>query len=116
MSKLFMVSTLLTNTHHHVRTVAMGVGDFIPISPDWGPLEPFSGVYKVLAGVGMALMVLGGFGAIVLGGLRMLGGGKNRASVEGGADQAKVGLIVFVLGFILGVVLLAIAGVATLIK
>jgi hypothetical protein len=90
-----------------------GISSWIPLSPNFVPLKPFNGVYKTLAGVGMAVLVLGGFGAFLLGGGRMAFAGASQQKTEAGARQARTGLIISVVGIIAGAVFIAVAGVAS---
>ncbi len=84
-----------------------GFGSFIPTLPNWGPLAAVAPEFKWIVGLGLAIMVLAGVIGIIAGAIRMSSG--KQENVEAGMGRAKMGAVVMVLGFLLGIILIAVA-------
>lgn len=105
------------NALHHVATVVVakgtGLGNFVPLGPNFNPLAPFAGMYKTLAGLGMAIAILAGVAGIILGFIKFGASGSKRDGHEGAAKSVRNGAIAIGGAFLVGGALVALAGVMT---
>jgi|GEM_PF-2939476 len=90
-----------------------GLGGFVPTKPNYTVLTPFQGSYKLLAGTGLAIMVLAGILGAIFGFIALSFSGDKEKSARH-AHRIKIGIICAIAGLLLGGVILTIAAAATL--
>lgn len=88
-----------------------GFGTFIPLGPNFGPIAWIAPQFKWLMAVGLAVLALGAALSAVLALWKIRSGKQD--NVDEGINRFKWALVGFIGSFVLGGVLMGVAGIAT---